>query len=273
MLGDILICPKTKGRIRIDAAHSVARAVQSNISYPIKGGIIDFLPNTVDRVSKAYDSFAASYDRYQTLSGLHWKLFSLIAWGACDYTDMIQKPLSSIPDDFDGILLDVPVGTGIFTVEKYCTLKKATIVAVDYSLAMLQKAQTRYTQHGIHNVLFIRADVANLPIQQASIDMCLSMAGFHAFHKKDDALHEIARVLKTASLFSGTTYIKGKRLLTDLIVTLIFSARGAFTGPFLNEQEWLLRFGKYFSIRCTGNVESGLYFEMKRNEANYQVLL
>ena len=89
-----------------------------------------------------------------------------------------------------------------------------------------------------------------------------------AADKKEESLHEIARVLKTDSLFSGTTYVKGKRLLTDLIVTLIFATQGAFTRPFFNEHEWLLKFEKYFTIRCADSVKSGLHFELIRNEAD-----
>ena len=148
MLDDILICPKTHGRMTIDAANSIARVEGSDLSYPIKDGIIDFLSDTEDRVTKAYDSCASSYDNYMNLSGLTWKLFGapfvLLVWGFLDGKIFIDKPLGSIPDDFDGVLLDVPVGTGVFTSDKYRKLNKARIIAIDYSLAMLQKAQERY---------------------------------------------------------------------------------------------------------------------------------
>ena len=42
MVDDILICPKTRSRLRIDAANCVARVEGSSLSYPIKDGIIDF---------------------------------------------------------------------------------------------------------------------------------------------------------------------------------------------------------------------------------------
>ena len=52
MFDDILICPQTGHRITIDAEHSIAKVEESDLSYPIKDGIIDFLPDTVDRISK-----------------------------------------------------------------------------------------------------------------------------------------------------------------------------------------------------------------------------
>lgn len=268
MLDGILICPKTHRRIMVDAANSIAKVEGSGHSYPIKDNIIDFLPDTKDRVSKAYDSYASFYDNYMNLSGLLWKLFGtpfiLLVWGFLDGEVFVHKPLSSIPDDFDGVLLDVPVGTGVFTFEKYRKLNKASIIAIDYSLAMLQKSQKRYAENGIHNVTFIRADVGALPVQQASIDMCLSMAGFHAFPHKDQALDEIARVLKRDSTFSGSFYIKGKRLLTDLFVRQIFCRAGFFTAPFYDEQECLSKFSEQFNIHYATNIKSGFCFEMSK---------
>ena len=268
MLEDILICPKTKNRITVDTANSIVKVEQSDISYPIKDGIIDFLPDTEDRTTKAYDSWASSYDNYMNLSSLTWKLFGtpfvLLVWGFLDDKVFIHKPLTSIPDDFDGVLLDVPVGTGTFTFDTYRKLDKASIIALDYSLAMLQKAQERYAENGIHNVTFIRGDVGNLPVQQASIDMCLSMAGFHAFPNQDQGLDEIARVLKHTSIFSGTFYIKGKRLLTDLFVQQILCRTGFFTAPFYDEHECLSKFGEQFDINYTANSKSAFCFEMSK---------
>jgi SAM-dependent methyltransferase len=268
MLDNILICPKTHGRMTIDAANSIARVEGSDLSYPIKDGIIDFLPDTEDRITKAYDSCASSYDNYMNLSSLTWKLFGtpfvLLVWGFLDGKIFIDRPLGSIPDDFDGVLLDVPVGTGVFTFDKYRKLNRARIIAIDYSLAMLQKAQERYAENGIHNVTFIRGDVGNLPVRQASIDMCLSMAGFHAFPNKDQGLDEIARVLKLNSIFSGSFYIRGKRFLTDLFVRQIFCRKGFFTAPFYDEHECLSKFGEHFNIHDTANVKSGFCFEMSK---------
>ena len=264
MLEDILICPKTKNRIAIDAVNSIAKVEQSDLSYPIKAGIVDLLPDTVDRISKAYDSLASSYDDYQTLSSLRWKLFTLFAWGCLDDKGFTEKMLSSVPDYFDSVLLDVPAGTGIFTFKKYKKLKKAKIIALDYSLAMLRKAQHLYAENGIQNVTFIRGDVGSLPLEQASVDLCLSMAGFHAFPDKTQALNEIVRVLKPDCIFSGSFYIKGKRLLTDLLVQHVLSRMGYFSPPFYDEQECRSKFGEFFNTGYAANYRSLFYFKMSK---------
>ena len=48
-----------------------------------------------------------------------------------------------IPDDFAGRLLDVPVGTAVFTEKKWRSLSEAEITCLDYSEDMLEKAKAR----------------------------------------------------------------------------------------------------------------------------------
>lgn len=139
----------------------------------------------MDRVLKASDASADFYDKYMTSTGLHWKLYSLIFFGFINHTPFVEKPLSSTPEDFDGVLLDVPVGTDYFTSTTYRRLTKATIIAVDYSMKMLRRAQKQYAKNRVENILLVRADVADLQIQSSYTDQCLSMAGFQAFPNKD----------------------------------------------------------------------------------------
>ena len=62
-------------------------------------------------------------------------------WGGVDDNEIARRVLSWIPDDFDGKLLDVPVGTAVFTKEKYQRMKQANITCLDYSRDMLEQAE------------------------------------------------------------------------------------------------------------------------------------
>lgn len=42
-----------------------------------------------------------------------------IFWSGTDDNDIARKVLSYIPDDFSGNILDVPVGTAVFTEHKW----------------------------------------------------------------------------------------------------------------------------------------------------------
>ena len=52
-----------------------------------------------------------------------------------------------VPDDFSGNLLDVPVGTAVFTENKWSSLKNAHITCLDYSIDMLDQARKRLGSH------------------------------------------------------------------------------------------------------------------------------
>ena len=96
----------------------------------------------------------------------------------------MEKVLSLLPDRFDGVLLDVPVGTGVFTAPFYRRYPEATIIGVDCSMNMLRQAQARFQEQGVHNVHLLKADAAHLPVRDATVDLVLSMNGWHAFADK-----------------------------------------------------------------------------------------
>ena len=58
-----------------------------------------------------------------------------------------RKVLAYVPDDFSGNLLDVPVGTAVFTENKWSSLKNAHITCIDYSMDMLEQARKRLGSH------------------------------------------------------------------------------------------------------------------------------
>ena len=108
---EILKCPKTGNKLRFDDANSVVVVEDSPITYPINDGIVDFCPEAKDVISTSYDGFASSYDSYMTSSSLSMKLFNLLFWGADADFESAKQVLSYLPSEFDGVLLDVPVGT------------------------------------------------------------------------------------------------------------------------------------------------------------------
>jgi ubiquinone/menaquinone biosynthesis C-methylase UbiE len=89
-------------------------------------------------------------------------------------------------------------------------------------MEMLKKAKERYEKSGLFNLLYIRGDVAQLPIVSAAIDVLLTMNGYHAFPDKEKALKEITRVIKSNGCVLGCFYIKGKRRATDLVIKTIY---------------------------------------------------
>jgi SAM-dependent methyltransferase len=264
----ILRCPRTGNRLRFGDGDFVVHVEDSDVTYPIVDGIVDFCPDVKDKISKAYDRSASLYDAYMnyaTSPGMFGKMFDRLVWGFSGDGGTIDDVLSSLPAEFDGVLLDVPVGTGLFTCSRYAEFPNATIVAIDYSMGMLQQARKRFRKHGVSNVHLFRADVANMPVTDNAIDIVLSMAGLHAFRDKQGAIKEMRRVVREQGTLLAGFYVRGVRRRADWIVKHFMSRRGFFTPPFLHIDDIASEL-EGFTIRNQGNFECCAWFEAVKNE-------
>ena len=188
-----------------------------------------------DKIQDAYESSKNIYDGVLTQGNFFSRMYIKLFWSGTDDNEIARKVLSYIPDDFSGKLLDVPVGTAVFTQRKWSSLKNAHITCLDYSTDMLEQAKRRLD--GQAHINFIQGDVGNLQMDDESFDIVLSMNGFHAFPDKQKAFHETCRVLKSGGDFIACFYIKGKSKKTDWLVKNILAKKGWFTPPFQTEEE------------------------------------
>ena len=189
-----------------------------------------------DKIKKAYKETRNIYDDVLTQNNWWARLYINLFWGVDD-NKLADKVLKFIPDDFSGKLLDIPVGTAVFTYQKYDLLKKAEIVCVDYSEEMIKKAKERLAKISNKRITCQQGDVRNMDFDDESYDILLSMNGFHAFPDKIKAFKETARVIKKGGFFIGCFYIKKEKKLTDLIVNIVLSKKGWFTPPFQTKKE------------------------------------
>lgn len=68
-----------------------------------------------DRIKKAYQSSKNIYDDVLTQNNFLSRLYIKVFWSGTNDNEIARKVLSYIPDDFAGAILDVPVGTAVFT--------------------------------------------------------------------------------------------------------------------------------------------------------------
>jgi ubiquinone/menaquinone biosynthesis C-methylase UbiE len=192
------------------------------------------MQNREDYIGRAYRASKNYYDDALGGESFWSKIYMGVLWNVDDWA-VLDRLFSHLPDDFSGRLLDVPVGTGLFTSPKYRSMKNAAITALDFSEDMLTQARRRFS--GCENVTCVQGDVGNLPYEDGAFDAVLSMNGFHAFPDKDAAFSETARVLKAGGLFLATFYIRGERGITDFMVNAVLAKRGWFTPPFWTKAE------------------------------------
>jgi len=216
--------------------------------------------DTEDKIKVAYKESKNIYDDVLTANNFWSKAYNKFAWGMKD-EDYVLTLLSFIPNDFHGKMLDVPVGTAVFTANKYKTIKNADITALDYSTDMLSQAEKRFEHMGISNIKCVQGDVSNLPFETDNFDLVLSMNGFHAFPSKENAFKETARVLKKGGIFCGCFYISDERKTTDFVVNKFLMPKGWFTPPFYTKDEVSQILNKLYTKVEVYNIKSIVYFK------------
>ncbi len=214
-----------------------------------------------DKISKSYSASKNIYDDVITHRKWWTKLYSKFIWKGVNDPLIAQKLLSFIDDDYTGSILDIPVGTGIFTYEKYNKMKYAKITCIDYSEDMLAIARDRMTNS---NIQLLQGDVGKLNYDEGAFDIVFSMNGFHVFPDKESAFDEVYRVLKKDGLFISCFYVQGKIKRADYVVNKILSKKGWFTPPFDSEESLKQRLIKRYDIEYFDNDGAIVYFCVKK---------
>ena len=133
-------------------------------------------------IQKAYQYLgkeATFYDGMITCSTIPGKAVCKVVWnmGKEENTRYLDMAMAGIPENFNGKMLEVPVGTGVLTMPVYKTIPNADITCLDYSADMMAVAQHRAEKMNLSNVRFRQGDVGTLPFEDSSFDLVLSLIG------------------------------------------------------------------------------------------------
>ena len=206
------------------------------------------------------------YDGMITCSTLSGRAVCRLVWAMnkaeCD--EYLAAALSGIPEDFSGRLLEVPVGTGILTMPLYRTLPRADITCLDYSPDMMGQAREKAEKLGLKNVTFSQGDVGALPYEDGTLDIVLSLNGFHAFPDKEAAYRETHRVLKRGGTFCGCFYVAGENRRTDGIIRRLYQPMKFFTPPYETMDSLKARLSRLYERVEIGHVKSIAWFVCRK---------
>ena len=219
-----------------------------------------------DKIQDSYRQSRNIYDDVLTRSTWWSRVYMDLFWGGVDDNEIARKVLSYIPDNFAGKLLDVPVGTGVFTAAKYARMLRADIIGLDYSQDMLKQARVRFREERIGNCRLIQGDVGALPFADSTFDIVLSMNGFHAFPDKEKAYSEVNRVLKPGGRLVGCFCIRGESRRTDWLMKRILSRKGWFTPPFETFDSLMERLADDYRLDEYHKEGSIVYFAVTKKE-------
>jgi ubiquinone/menaquinone biosynthesis C-methylase UbiE len=189
-----------------------------------------------DRIRSSYRLTGSNsfYDGMITCSTFLGRAVCRLVWdmNAEECAEYQMRALSGIPEAFSGRLLEVPVGTGVLTIPVYQAIPDAEIMCLDYSPDMMAQAEEKVERLELKNVSFRQGDVGDMPFEDNSFDIVLSINGFHAFPDKDAAYREIFRVLKSGGTFCGCFYVSGCCKRTDYFIRWLYQPMDFFAPPY-----------------------------------------
>ena len=124
------------------------------------------------------------------------------------------------------------------------------VIAVDFSESMLGEVIKRAKEEDCPDFDVVRADVANMPFCDASVDAIHSGAALHCWPSVQDGLAQVARVIKPGGKFFATTFLWG---IPDEAVSLgenlsSVSGRRAYRFFSPTELEYLMKSAGFSSV-------------------------
>jgi SAM-dependent methyltransferase len=197
---------------------------------PAGEGIYSVLPEGAG--GHGYDRRAAVYDAV-----VGTEAYNRVMWGASrrGYEAFARRALAS---GGGGLVLDAPCGSLLFSAAAYAA-SGGRVVALDQSLGMLRRARARLAESAgavPEGVVFLQADLADLPFRAGSFDAVLSMNVLHLYRGDAGALvSNLGRLLKDGGRLYLTSLVRGGRLVGDSYLRLLHGA-GEFVRPRSEEE-------------------------------------
>jgi ubiquinone/menaquinone biosynthesis C-methylase UbiE len=146
------------------------------------------------------DEVVLAYDKIS-----RWPQFKLIRWF------IINELKRYNPQD---ILADIGCGPGYLIATMAKSLPHLSIIGVDISQEMVQKAALNLSSLGLaKKVSFRQGDIQKLPFETNSLDFVVSTFSLHHWSEPKQAVHEIYRVLKPGGQFLIFDLRRDSRLL------------------------------------------------------------
>jgi len=148
--------------------------------------------------------FGAVYDFYIEREPVA-RIVGRLLWGI-DVRPMYRS-MRAIGKLADGAtILDVPCGGGV-VLRGLRPGQQARYIAVDLSERMLNRVRRRAAKHRLDPIETVQADMAALPVPDATVDLCLCYSGLHIVDNPQAVLAEIARCLKPGGELVGAMFL------------------------------------------------------------------
>jgi ubiquinone/menaquinone biosynthesis C-methylase UbiE len=190
--------------------------------------------SVADRLYALYDAAVERPAVARPMGRMMWGADVELFYGA-------HEVVGEAPDD--ATVLDVPCGGGV-AFRALRRSQRVRYLAVDLEERMLERARSEARRRGLTDIEFMAEDVERLPLEDGSVDLCLTSAGLHCFPDPAAALHELGRVLRPGGRLVGTMAVSGQGSRQDALIAL-YRRIGIFgpTGTPEDYRRWLAAAG------------------------------
>jgi len=229
---DVFACPVDKAKLRAEVSAIAGvrrerRLSESGIVYPVNDGYADLVASSGRREGDGFPVEALASElqeawRSRTQTQLFRSPFTVFLYERGWRQNFNNAGFPGIDKEYDevssffrsaegGVVVDMSCGTGLMTRRLVRGSQFSRVLALDYSENMLRETLRRAKAEGVplEQLELARADVAELPLQNDSIDAMHAGAALHSWPRLEVGLQEIARVLKPGGRFFATTFIQG----------------------------------------------------------------
>lgn len=195
----------------------------------IADGIYSVLPDVEGKHD--YDRKAGLYDLVVST-----RLYNAIMWGSSphEYRAFARQALAS---SSQGTVLDAACGSLLFSAPVYLETQRR-IIAFDQSLAMLKRARKRLIDLAgrvPEQILFLQADVRDLPFRPASFQTVLCMNVLHHIEDATALLPSLKMLLADGGRLYLTSLVSNNRFIGDRYLKTLH-ASGEIVGPRSNSE-------------------------------------
>jgi ubiquinone/menaquinone biosynthesis C-methylase UbiE len=186
--------------------HLVCGTCQAD--YPLRNGYLDLHPGTDEPVTPIQHlmQFPPAVAIYEML----WRPVGYFIASQHSFPEDADR-LASFIDPAHGLILDLACGPGTVTRRLARVAPESTIVGLDLSHQMLERAVRLTAREGLDNVIYIRGSALTLPFKSEAFDAVTCCGALQLFSDQDRAVGEIARVLKRQGEFVCQTTLGPRR--------------------------------------------------------------
>jgi ubiquinone/menaquinone biosynthesis C-methylase UbiE len=166
--------------------------------FPVRGGYLDLHPGDPEEVTPIQHlmQFPPVVAVYEGL----WRPIGYFIASKHSFPKDVDR-IASLIQRRHGMILDLACGPGNITRRIARLAPESTVVGFDLSPQMLERAVRLTAKEKLPNVYYMRGSALSLPFKAAAFDAVTCCGALQLFRDQDQAVGEIARVLKTQGDF------------------------------------------------------------------------